>query len=110
MGLDEKGIAYIQDPENPKGYIKAPNGVPQIFSSYQTTHDDYVTLSHATGGASWDITLIQDNLNLYALALLDALFEDSIRRISCSNCTCVKGELVCESLAEFSDIPDCVGK
>ena len=110
MGLDEKGLSYIQDPEDPNGYIKVPNGVSQEFSSYQTTHEDYVTLSHATGGVSWDITLILDNLNVYAQALLDALFEDSVRRISCFNCTCVSGELICDSLKEFSDIPDCIGK
>ena len=109
IGLDEKGTAYIQDPLDPHGYIKVPNGATQMYSSYQTTHEDYVSLSHATGGASWDITLIEDNLSLYALALLDALFEDSIKRISCSNCTCARGELYCVALEEFSEIPECIG-
>lgn len=95
LGVSEgTGAVIAQDNDQ---FVIVPHGIAFKDSGHEDTHEAYVELAAATGGAAWDLDMLRTER--YRQSFTNGFIEVKIQEIErqivgvCEDCVCVNGSI-----------------
>ena len=110
LGWASSGKAVLPEPGD--SYTVVDDGRPVAITGTENTHEKYVKLAAATGGAAWDLEKLrtQRYRQSFTNGFIDVKVQEIIIQIigMCYNCLCTDGRLDCTLLENVPGTSTCL--